>query len=177
LVLFVNWAVDNPKNMKKTFLAAFAFAFSSLSAQTVTPTVLSNNGGYTQTAGGSIAWTIGEPVSETYAKPSNITTMGFHQTDMEIVAVLAERNLENGLLVFPNPVRDLLNVSFKGMAAGNYSVRMTDAIGKLIVENNAIVNGDATSLEIRMNEVAAGNYFLNVTGRDFNQTIKITKVQ
>lgn len=162
--------------MRKELLVAAVIASGAINAQTVTPTVLSNNGGYSQTASGSIAWTVGEPVSDTYSKPANITTMGFHQTDMEIVAMIKEQDIAGGLAVFPNPVRDILNISFKGMAAGAYTVRLTDGIGKLIMEKATVVDGETSQLEMRMSEVAAGNYYVTVSGKDINQSIQVTKV-
>jgi hypothetical protein len=145
-------------------------------AQTVTPVVLSNDGGYTQTAGGSIEWTLGEPVSETMTFSTNITTMGFHQPELSVVAMLAERERAGGLLVFPNPVRDELKVSFSGLEAGSYVIRLTDAIGKIIMDTKVEVSDNDRQLIIRMSEVAAGNYFLNVRRNALNETIQVTKV-
>jgi hypothetical protein len=163
--------------MKKILLLALAFPAYSGFSQTVTPVVLSNNGGFSQTAGGSIAWTIGEPVSETYTKPTNITTMGFHQTNLDIVALVKEQTAdESGFIVFPNPVQDLLKISFKGMNSGTYSVQLNDAAGRQIMLETAEISGSSTSLEMRVNEIAAGNYFLVVKGESFSKAIKITKV-
>ncbi len=155
----------------------FCLCAMFIHAQTVTPVVLSNNGGATQTPGGGIEWTIGEPVSDTYTSFSNITTMGFHQPKLDIRTLITEQggNAE-GLLVFPNPVRDELNISFSGMTYGKYTVRLSDAAGKIILESGTEVSAGNHTLAIKVNEVAAGNYFLTISGQEFDRTVKINKV-
>jgi hypothetical protein len=165
--------------MKRFRLVVFALAICTFShSQTVTPTVLSNNGGYVLSPAGSIEWTIGEPVSDTYIKPSNIATMGFHQPPLDLVTLINEQHAgSGGILVFPNPVRDLLKINFGGLPSGRYAVRMTDAIGKLILTSDADVSESSSSLELKVNEIAAGNYFLIISdNQKFNTTVKINKV-
>lgn len=148
-----------------------------LGAQTVTPVILSNNGGATQTPGGGIEWTIGEPVTETYNSFTNISTMGFHQPMLDIKTMIAEQGSEpGGLLVYPNPVRDVLSISFAGMNEGRYTVRLCDALGKIILETGTEISATNHQLAIKVNEVAAGNYFLTISGREMNRTVKINKV-
>src|SRR5690242_9955423 len=113
--------------MKNFLILVPVFLASAACCQTVTPTVLSNNGGFTQTSSGSIAWTIGEPVSELYQKPGHITTMGFHQTDLDVIAFLNDHPADaDGIVVFPNPVLDLLNIKLGGLSSGRYALRLHD---------------------------------------------------
>src|SRR4051812_35223028 len=130
--------------MKLPIYACVLFASISIRAQTVTPVVLSADGGYHLAQAGSIAWTMGEPVSETYIKTANITTMGFHQTEIELVNFVDEFGQDaSEVLVFPNPVSNVLKVNFKGMEHGNYTLNITDAAGKQLMSSEAAV--DATT--------------------------------
>jgi hypothetical protein len=163
--------------MKKNLLSFTALIVSiTLQSQTVTPTVLSNNGDYSSSAGGSIAWTIGEPVSDTYVKSTNITTNGFHQPNLDLVAMVHEQGVDKDMLVYPNPVRDEIKINFSGMPQTTYALVLNDPLGRLIYSSQARVSDQQREFIVKMNEVAAGNYFLVITSADFVKTIKINKV-
>jgi hypothetical protein len=164
--------------MKKQLLslAVASFVFAA-KAQTVTPVVLSNQGGYSVVSGNSISWTVGEPVSETYSTTNNIATMGFHQPEIGLLTMLSQQSGDPGsVLVYPNPVRDLLTVNFKGMDEGQYSLVLFDNLGKLISRSDASITSSNQLVQLKINEVAAGNYFLQIENRSFNKTIKINKI-
>jgi hypothetical protein len=164
--------------MKKQLLSLVAASLVCVvKAQTVTPVVLSNQGGHSVVSGNSISWTIGEPVSETYSITSNIATMGFHQPEIGLVTMLSQQSGDpGGVLVYPNPVRDMLTVNFKGMEEGQYSLVLFDNLGKLISRSEAYITGSNQLVQLKINEVAAGNYFLQVENKNFNKTIKINKI-
>lgn len=165
----------------KKILHSFAYVMclGFLQAQTVTPTVIGSDGGFSTSGQGSIAWTIGEPISETYVSSGNtITTMGFHQPEkvINLETMIREQSQSEALLVFPNPVRETLQVDFKGIPTGTYKMVLVDAIGKRIYESQAVVTENAKRFEIKLNEIAAGNYFLTLSGKDFEKTVKINKI-
>jgi hypothetical protein len=164
--------------MKKQLLSLLAASFVFVAkAQTVTPVVLSNQGGYSVVSGNSVSWTIGEPVSETYSNTNNMATMGFHQPEIGLLTMLSQQSGDPGsVLVFPNPVRDMLSVNFKGMEEGQYSLVLFDNLGKLISKSEASITGSNQLVQLKINEVAAGNYFLQVENKNFNKTIKINKI-
>lgn len=163
--------------MKQILLIAFVVAGSFYcQSQTVTPVVLSNQGGFSILTSGSISWSIGEPVSETYSTPTRIHTMGFHQPEIEIITLIAEQGEDKNILVFPNPVRDVLNINFSGLNEGTYKVDLIDNIGKIISQNQTEVSNGNYTLQLKINEVAAGNYFLRVQNEKFSKSVKINKV-
>jgi hypothetical protein len=163
--------------MKQKLLICLAvFGAMAIRSQTVTPVLLSNQGGYSQFSSGSISWSIGEPVSESYTSGGRIHTMGFHQPELNIVSIIQEQGHDVTVLVFPNPVKETLTVNFSGMNPGDYKLEMFDNIGKLILKSDASVTGNSQSVQLKINEVAAGNYFLRVDGKDFSKTIKINKI-
>ena len=55
-----------------------------ISAQTTSPEIIASSGAYFSNASGSLSWTLGEPVTETFINGSNILTQGFQQpSDIE----------------------------------------------------------------------------------------------
>lgn len=162
------------KNLLKVLI--MFMSVHPLCAQTVTTTIFSSDGGYSSSAQGSIAWTIGEPISETYVSGAHITTMGFHQQEIELATLLQEQSSGQEILVYPNPVKENLQINFKGISAGAYTLVMVDALGKLIFESETSVSENEERFQIRLNEIAAGDYFLSVKGKNFDKTVKINKI-
>jgi len=160
------------KRVPPLFLLCVTFI---VNAQTVTPSVVASDGGSASSAQGSIAWTIGEPVSDTYTK-ANITTMGFHQPDLDLATMIREQSDEGAVLIYPNPVKDELSINFSGIENGTYVLEVTDALGKLIYQGKTAVIGASSGAIIKMSDIAAAAYFLNITGKDFKKTIKINKI-
>lgn len=158
-------------------LFGFAILLSiSGKSQTVSHTVLGSDGGHAAGSGGSISWTIGETVSGTYSSSSNITTVGFLQTEqVDVVTLLKDQGAETQLLVYPNPVKEELKINLSGLNEGYYQLEITDAIGKRIYSTGTNVTADQHSVNIKVNEYSAGNYFLNIKNKDFDKSIKIIK--
>ncbi len=68
--------------MKKLFLLiSIGTAFNYCHAQSLARTVIGSQGDYFSSPTVSVAWTVGEVVSETYATPYYFLTQGFHQPD------------------------------------------------------------------------------------------------
>lgn len=163
------------KSLKLSFLLC-SLSFIS-KAQTVTPTVYSNQGDYNVASGGSISWTIGEPVSETYTISTNKTTMGFHQPDISVASLISEQGNETQVLVYPNPVKGILNVNFEGLDNAVYKVEMIDESSKLILRSENEINSNNNAVQLNMEPYAMGVYYLRIYNSTFNKTIKITKTQ
>lgn len=161
---------------KKLSLLLACFSFIAFQAQTVTPVLVSNNGGYSSLPNGSISWSIGEPISETYNGPNQILTMGFHQPEISVSTLIQEQGNESEILVFPNPVRDELTLNLSGLKSGKYDVSLNDVLGKLIYKTECNVEENSTTFKMKMLEMAAGNYFIRVNNSNYNKTVKITKV-
>jgi hypothetical protein len=157
-------------------LLFFSLYCWAATGQTITPQVMSNGGGYTQTPSGSIAWTFAEPISATYFASQKYTTMGFHQTEVEVGTLLNEQDNAEGFVVFPNAVSDFLNLDFRGMTTGNYQLRMHDAAGRLVYDSAILVSEAEKRFSIVMTRFASGTYYLNVSGgRQINKTIQLIK--
>ena len=66
--------------MKKLLLLLTAIiAFEYSNAQSLTPTVVASQGNYFSSPAISVAWTLGEVMSETYSSSNYFLTQGFHQ--------------------------------------------------------------------------------------------------
>lgn len=163
--------------LRKTLYSTLSvLSFSFIQAQTVTPTVIASDGGSYVNAQGQIEWTIGEPVSETFTNANNSITNGFHQPGLDLATLIKEQRINQEILVYPNPVKENLEINFKGIKSGEYKLVMVDALGKLIYDTRISLSENVQNFHLKMNDVAAGNYFLSIEGANFNKTVKINKV-
>ncbi len=78
--------------MKKTFISfisiTLVFAFQYANAQVFDRYVIGSAGTFATSVNGSMSWTIGEVVMETYSSSNNSFTQGFHQPDTRVAEPL-----------------------------------------------------------------------------------------
>ncbi len=72
---------------------------------------------------------------------------------------------EGTVTIYPNPVTNKsINVYFKNMALGKYALSVVTYSGKLLYNENIIIDGSLTNKKIIVNnKLASGNYLLRVT--------------
>lgn len=160
--------------MKKTLLFLSISASSFCAGQSVSPDVIASAGEYYSNANGSISWTLGEPMGETYSQTNNIITQGFQQLwDFGTHAVTGDPvNAE----VYPNPTADLVNFQFSDDANGQYIIEVYNTLGQQLKAStfNATPSSKAT---ISLFDYSDGIYFITVRKSDGTQssTFRITK--
>ncbi len=82
----------------------FSFFYMRLSAQEVITTA-----GDFQLAGtGSLSWTLGETITETYSNGFNFLTQGFNQSQLSATSIHEISGLSYKIEAFPNPTSDFL---------------------------------------------------------------------
>ena len=92
-------------------------------------------------------------------------------------------NTNNGVVsgdiyfnAFPNPVSNVLNLTFKSQKTTTISVSVYDATGKLVMQKNDIgINNGITNSSINTNSLAAGQYFILAEGKGIKVIKQITK--
>jgi hypothetical protein len=77
------------------------------------------------------------------------------------------------LSVYPNPVGNWVHLSSNKLIPGEYSVRITDLLGKTKYSSQVI--GEKISLDIDMSDFKSGPYFMTLSSDKVNQTISLVK--
>lgn len=139
--------------------------------QSLSPQVTGTAGDHFANAGAQLSWTIGEPISETFAANNAVMTQGFHQTEI-VVTALEKINPDFAFEVFPNPVAEKLQLKFDA-GKEKYSLEIRDIQGKLVFCEN--INNE-TNKSIDVSAFGAGVYFLNVFTSE-NKAVKTFKIQ
>ncbi len=153
--------------MKKYyFLFGFAVLSIGLSAQMLTPTVISSTGGFSSNANGSLSYTVGEmTMVQTFTASGNILTQGFQQPTDNITGLIDMTRDEFGsFVVYPNPAVDNLWYGMEFPEAGRVSITLYNDIGQRITDvYNSNYDSGKIVEETNVSAYAAGLYFLAVT--------------
>lgn len=112
---------------------------------------------------------IGSPNnSEAYYRAGQVRV--FH-----IWSVGIEENLNNFFSFYPNPTRDILNVSFALSNSEQTQVNVLDISGKVIHQVNlGKVNGQ-TNISVSLNQISAGTYFIELLSSEGKQVERFIK--
>ena len=161
--------------MKKNvlFILCLFFIVKGFS-QDLNPEVIATSGEYFSGANGSLSWTIGEPVSETFSGVNAILTQGFQQNTYIVVAIEDIQDDNFQISVYPNPASDLINIHLD--IKSDVIIELFDIQGKkLSIEK---VEANRTLKQLNLNNFAIGNYFIRITNTNGKllKSYKIEKV-
>lgn len=76
---------------------------------------------------------------------------------------------------YPNPFSHSLQVGINSENAGQIQVTVSDAQGRVVMEQTIVSEGRYSTLELSTQNLATGVYFLRVTGDGVNTTNKLIK--
>jgi hypothetical protein len=144
-------------------------------AQSVTPDVLATAGDFYLQSVGSISWTLGEPMGETYMQTNNHITQGFQQPWDFGTGVAAAPTPVNAD-AYPNPTNDVVNLQFGDNASGLYVIEVFNTLGQRLSASQ-FAAGPSARTTVSLSDYADGIYFVTVRKIDTNEasTFKITK--
>lgn len=161
---------------KRFFLLLSVFAFSAITkAQSTIPDVIATDGGYDTSSVGSISYTIGEPISETFSTTNNILTQGFQQPTTVVVTSIPEISSDGNIFAYPNPVSADLILDFAKMNEGDYTIEIIDMVGKLISKSNLKINASVFIEKINLSNYDNGVYIFKITNTN-NASIKSFRI-
>jgi hypothetical protein len=141
-------------------------------SQMLTPEVYASSGDYFTAANGSLSWTLGECVMETYTNTNNILTQGFQQSEYLITSIKENSDVLIPVCIYPNPTMGLLNIHSDVLDKKELKVEMYDASGRLI--HSAFLHDD---IILNLSDFKNCEYFIKVsdTSRNSVNTFKLIK--
>jgi len=148
-------------------------------AQSFAPEVWASAGGYHADSKGSVAWTLGETVIETATSASsNLTvTQGFHQPSVSISTGNAQqpKDISPVFTVFPNPTSGIVRIKLSKPMEKPMQISLFNTLGQLIQSELWNPEGGAAEMELSLENLANGVYFLQITMG--GESIGVYKVQ
>jgi len=136
--------------MKHLFGSLFFLICLNYSGYTQELNLVSTSGTYSETASGSVSWSIGEVVIVTGTSGTNNVTQGFHQSNIWVLGIENLASLE--ISIFPNPTCEFVNI----VTPGELKMSIYDMGGRLISVHNLVENTN----EINVSELSRGTYNL-----------------
>lgn len=79
---------------------------------------------------------------------------------LSAVMTLKQDSDKPDILVFPNPAREIVNVSLKYFPLGKYHISLIDMYGQIIMQENLNVQSPYEQLSINVSRYAKGNYII-----------------
>lgn len=156
-------------------LLSTSLTFYRSHAQSAPQTVVASAGAFTTFSGGSMSWTLGEVMTETYAPTGYFFTQGFNQPDTMYLTLVAEPAAQI-ISVYPNPVVENLVIDFS-LTKGAYLIEIMDMQGQLLRKESMPDNQGRMNISFR--EFANGMYLINVINPVLNtrSSFKINKAE
>ena len=140
-----------------------------ISAQSVSPEVISSSGDYFEGPNASLSWTLGEIATETYTAGNVILTQGFQQPFTLGTSINLNTTVDWNIKAYPNPVEDELKIQFDLNQTDNFWIEVQDVTGRTmdIKQYNDIHSGDI--IQVDMTHYQYGVYFFKIFTPDKKQ--------
>jgi hypothetical protein len=122
--------------------------------------VIATGGDYYTQTNGSLSFTLGETVVETFSN-GNILTQGFQQ-DYENILSTEFLTSDYFFEVYPNPFSSEITIKYKPKNTGEYLVELKDASGKMIYNGNFFFATSNFNQQISVSSLTSGIYFLQL---------------
>ncbi len=88
---------------------------------------------------------------------------------IQVTEVLSSNSFDtNNFVAYPNPVKDVLNLSYKTAIS---NVRVVNLLGQEVLNTKTNTN----DVQVDMSALTAGAYIVNITVEDTVHTIKVIK--
>ena len=158
------------KRLKLTSVLLLGLALTGLQAQTS----LNATGGNSFSSGGTVSYSVGQVLYQTYTGTNGSVAMGVQQPyEISVVTVIEETEGISLLIsVFPNPTTDCFTLEVKEIDILNLHLQLYDMQGKLL-QNKKITENQTN---IVMSNCVPAAYFLKVIkGNREIKTFKIIK--
>jgi hypothetical protein len=111
-------------------------------------------------------------ITSTYAL-SDIRYMNF--TNLTTIASLSGGKESEDIKLYPNPVVDHLQISFKSIKAGKASVQIFDLDGKVLLQQTINIQDGTNNSIISVSELPEGLYILHLQNGNKLESIKFLK--
>jgi hypothetical protein len=154
---------------KKKFLIVIPFLFY-IAFSTNAQQVISSGGDFHQNSGGSVVFTIGEGISETFLNSNNILTQGFNQSKLSVSAIEDIKKVDYTINAFPNPTSDYIIIKLENKSYENMNYQIFDMQGKMLKHDMLI----GAETKISFQNLPSSTYFIKIFEGD--QAIKSFKI-
>lgn len=144
--------------------------------QSVDQSVIGSTGDEFTGSSGSIEFTLGEPVSETYSTGEYQLTQGFHQGYFLFVGIDETTEFDFTTRVYPNPAVDHATLELVGIQDfNNFEYQMYDLTGKLLRNGRF----ESNSIQVNLTGLSNSLYIFKIQNKNlgYAQTYQLQKIK
>ncbi len=135
-----------------------------ISAQQLTPFVVSPSGGFYSNTSGMLSFTTGEMTAiETFTSSENILTQGFQQIWDFGTYITEHPNLNFSFGIYPNPSDGYFNLVTETEENVHVVVKILDVLGKEILHSEFYQQNNINIQPFDFSHVAAGLYVISLS--------------
>jgi Secretion system C-terminal sorting domain len=158
-------------------LLSLIFALGYCGAQSLSASVVASTGGQFTSAFGSLDWTLGEIMTETYQNTNGIFSQGFQQPNTFNITGLEEAMKKN-ILIYPIPTYGELTLDFKGLDISECVVELIDLQGRKLLSKPLQINAAQRQHKLSLVDMAASLYLLRIqsTTSSAEYSFRIVKI-
>ena len=99
----------------------------------------------------------------------------FTYTDIKSIE-LKENSLVK-LSGFPNPIQNIYHLAFNSLSDTPIQIEVIDLLGKVAFRQKASAVKGYNQYDLEMKDVAAGTYFVKVSGKEIYQALTVVKTE
>jgi len=168
--------MNSQKRSKPFYTIIQVFIISTLAGyQNITAQdVVSTGGNAHSNANGSISYTIGETVIETFIGDNLILLQGFHQSNLMVTAIDELPGLDFEISVFPNPAAAYVKLRITQETVVGIHYQLYDMDGKLLMQNRP----EGIETDIPFRDYSPAEYILRIFDRKNEvKSFKIVKIR
>ena len=153
--------------MKFTPLLVLALFFSVVGycQPSISPYIIASSGHEFSGGGLTVCYTVGEMAVTFSGSGLTGITQGFNQPEelqIPTTSLLNVNKSENGILVYPNPAKNVVNIQYNMVESGSVKLKLEDINGCILYEQDEY-SGIGSCYEINTEALPNGVYILNLT--------------
>jgi len=147
-----------------------------MQAQSVSQTVLANSGATISGASNTLSFTLGEPVIGLITNGESLGQGFWLSSIEEILLSNDDFELESSTSVFPNPVRDVLSISFQDLTGQDFRIAVHDILGRTVLEKE--ITSSSSAERLSLGGLTSGTYLVQLIQKNTqnSKTFKIIKL-
>ncbi|MCU0440483.1 MAG: SBBP repeat-containing protein [Raineya sp.] len=84
-------------------------------------------------------------------------------------------NINNELTTYPNPTSGLLNLKLKNILMGNYEIKVTDMLGRMVLKSEIFVDQHTQEIQLDLQHLPDSVYLIHLIHSEWGKTIQIIK--
>jgi trimeric autotransporter adhesin len=92
------------------------------------------------------------------------------------VVAISLADITGRVSVFPNPASQKVTVSINAPVSGKVNWKLTDNTGRIVLQNTDMLRQGNNNLQIDVNRLTGGVYYLSISGAGIDQKVKLQKL-